>query len=89
MIDTALSAVDTSKVFFLPILSQSAPPGNKESAEATRCEEMINPKKAVENPNSRIYKLKITEKMPILTVVKAWLNKKSLEFLENDFILSV
>ena len=84
-----LSNVEMSSVFLLPILSQMTPPGNRNSAEKTRCDEMINPRKLAENPSSRMYRLKMTEKMPIPTVVKAWLNKNILEFLENDFILSM
>lgn len=85
MIDTNLDAVEMSNVFFLPILSQSAPPGNKDKAEAKRCEDINNPRYAVENPNSRMYRFNITEKMPILTVVNERLNKNILEFLEKDF----
>ncbi len=86
MIDTNFDAVEINSVFFLPILSQRAPPGNRNTAQATRFEEIINPRDAVEKPNSSMYKLKMTEKMPILMVVKERLNKNILEFLENDFI---
>jgi hypothetical protein len=89
IIDISFNAVERSRVFFLPILSQSAPPGNRDTAEAIKLEEMTNPRKAAENPSCNMYKLKITEKIPILTVVRAWLNKKALEFFEKDFSLSM
>ena len=48
MMDENMKAVERRRVFFLPILSEIAPPGKRNTAVKMRFEEIKNPKKVVE-----------------------------------------
>jgi hypothetical protein len=69
IIDEKSNPVDISNVLFLPIRSDMTPPGNKDTADPIKCEEMIVPKKVVENPSSKMYKLKMTVNILVPTVI--------------------
>ena len=69
IIDKKSNPVDISNVLFLPIRSDMMPPGNKDIADPIKCEDIILPKKVVENPSSRMYKLKMTVNILVPIVV--------------------
>jgi hypothetical protein len=68
---STMITVEMNRVVFLPIRSEMAPPGRRKRAEKMRWEETMRPKKLAENPISKMYKFKITVKIPILTVFRA------------------